>query len=39
MKDFPKENVGKMLSLYLAIKEGLPKGECREDKVPLPGHK
>jgi hypothetical protein len=39
MKDSPKENVGNIKSLYLAINEGLPKGESREDIVPLPGHK
>jgi hypothetical protein len=39
MKDFPKENVGKISSLYLAINEGLPKGEGREDIVILPDHK
>jgi hypothetical protein len=39
MKDSPKEKVGKISSLYLAINEGLPEGECREDIVPLPGHK
>jgi hypothetical protein len=39
MKDSPKEKVGKILSLYLAIIEGLPKGEGREDIVPLLGHK
>jgi hypothetical protein len=39
MKDSSKENVGKKSSLYLAINEGLPEGECREEIVPLPGHK
>jgi hypothetical protein len=27
MKDSPKEKVGKISSLYLAINEGLPEGE------------
>jgi hypothetical protein len=27
MKDSPKENVGKISSLYLASNEGLPEGE------------
>jgi hypothetical protein len=39
MKYSPKENVGKISSLYLAINKGLPKGEGREDIVLLPDHK
>jgi hypothetical protein len=39
MKDSPKDNVGKILSLYLAINEGLLEGEVREDIVLIPGHK
>jgi uncharacterized protein (DUF488 family) len=39
MRDSPKEKVGKISFLYLAINEGLPEGERREDIVPLPGHK
>jgi hypothetical protein len=31
MKDFPKENVGKISLLYLTINEGLPEGEGMED--------
>jgi uncharacterized protein (DUF488 family) len=33
MKDSLKEKVGKISSLYLAINEGLPEGELREDLV------
>jgi hypothetical protein len=39
MKDSPKENVEKILSLYLAINEGLREGEGREDIVLILGHK
>jgi hypothetical protein len=39
MKDSPKEKVGTMSTLSLAINEGLPKGDYREDIVPIPGHK
>jgi hypothetical protein len=39
MKDSPNEKVRKISSPYLAINEGFPAGECREDIVPLPGHK
>jgi hypothetical protein len=39
MKDSPKEKVGKISFLYLAINEGLPEGEGWEYIAPLPGHK
>jgi hypothetical protein len=39
MKDSPKEKVGKISAFYLAINEGLPKGESREDIIPSPDHK
>jgi hypothetical protein len=39
MKDSVKEKVGKISSSYLAINEGLPEGEGREDIVPLLGQK
>ncbi len=39
MKDSLKDKVWKISSLYLAINEGLPEGEGREDIIPLPGHK
>jgi hypothetical protein len=39
MRDSPKEKVRKISFLFLAINEGHPKGEGREDIVPLPSNK
>jgi hypothetical protein len=36
MKDSPKEKVRKISSLYLAINEGLPEGEGRDNVHPIP---